>query len=604
MGFDYKGSAPDPNKQNKPYPNANPSEHRDAGYPARLPEGRSAEELERYEEPQYREHVSGPLRYSDVPLRAAQPPAQTPPSHHPVQPQPLYQQPGYGQPPYQQPGQNGHAPYNQQPAANGWGQPYPAQPHYPYAPQGGYQPQYNGYAPYGYPPYGYAPYGYPPYSWQPAKPKRDTYQFVIAIIATVCSGLVLITGAICSLLLLVTVISLPYSAANTSKPEQLFSGVTMLTALTLAGLGGGSFSLYHSIRALMRKKSWEFKVTSIRLGHFKLPWFALWLALYVVMLIIGLLIRGNEQIAANTWLTVLLIGLAGLLPALTIFALGAWRVHNKNDEHWTTTWRRVAVAMTSGATSAILFALILELILGLVLQAGLRINSLNLDDPNMPIPNNMRAIIYLFLVVAVVAPVVEEGVKPLAVVTFIGRISSAKEAFILGMACGIGFDLVETAGYIGMGYSNWVDIAIQRSSAGLLHSFGAGMTALGWYYLTHSNSLKNKRILIGLGCGLYAVLQHAIWNGSFVFQILPAPIGPYFDKGTIMIGSYPLPSIMIIYGVWTLLMVLFFLFVTGKLGRNRINQGPVNTPKPSDDVRANIPAANIYPTNQQPQPVR
>ncbi|GER87864.1 hypothetical protein KDW_20260 [Dictyobacter vulcani] len=377
----------------------------------------------------------------------------------------------------------------------------------------------------------------------------------------------------------------------------------MLTALTLAGLGGGAFSLYHSIQALRRKKSHAFKVKSIPLGKFKLPWFVLWLALYIVMIIIGLIIRGNDQIASNTLLTIFLVGLAGILPALTIFALAAWRLHNKNDERGITTWRRVAVAMTSGATSAILFALIFETILGLIIGAGLQISTLKLDDPNMPIPNDVRAIIYLFLVVAVVAPLVEEGVKPLGVVALIGRIGSAKEAFLLGMACGIGFDLVETAGYISMGYSSWVDVAIQRSSAGLLHSFGAGMTALGWYYLTHSDSLKKRRILIGLGCGLYAILQHAIWNGSFVFQILPAPIGPYLDKGTIMIGSYPLPAILIIYAVWTTLMVIFFLFVTGKLNGKNIFKRSRNSPGPANDQQPYDPARNYTP-DQQPQPVR
>ncbi|GCE18883.1 PrsW family glutamic-type intramembrane protease [Dictyobacter kobayashii] len=400
---------------------------------------------------------------------------------------------------------------------------------------------------------------------------------------------------------------MPYSsAAQTTRPEQIFGSITMFTALSIAGLGGGTFSLYHSIRALLRKKSWEFKVPSIKIGTFKLPWFVIFLALYIVMIAIGLMIRGNQQVAQTTWLTVLMIGLAGLLPALTIFTLGAWRVHNKKDEHWSTTWRRIAVAITSGATSAILFAMIFELVLGLVIQAGLHVNSFQLDDPNMPIPNDMRAIIYLFLVVAVVAPFVEEGVKPLAVVAMIGRINSASEAFLLGMACGIGFDLVETSGYIGMGYSNWVDVAIQRSSAGLLHSFGAGMSALGWYYLTHSKSLPRRRILIGLGCGAYAVLQHAIWNGSFVFQLLPAPIGPYFDKGIITIGSYPIPSILIIYAIETALMVIFFLFVTGKLGRNsNRDQLPGKAPKPTDEERQTKEVVYSTPYPQgQPQPAR
>ena len=327
----------------------------------------------------------------------------------------------------------------------------------------------------------------------------------------------------------------------------------------------------------MKKKSLEFKIPSIRLETFRLPWFVIFLALYVVMITIGLIIRGNTQVIDMTWLTVLMIELAGLFPALTILTLGVWRVHKTGDAHWPTTWRRLSVALISGATSAILFAMILELILGYAIQTALQISSDPLSNANAPLPTNLNDIIYLFLVAAVLAPLVEETVKPLAAVTMIGRIGSAGEAFILGMACGIGFDLIETSGYIGMGYSNWVDVAIQRSSAGLLHSFGAGMTALGWYFLTHRNSLPKKRILIAIGCGLYAILQHAIWNGSFVFQLLPAPIGPYFDTGVIIIGNYPLPSILIIYAIETILMIIFLLFVTGKLSGKSTFWGPQRT---------------------------
>ncbi|WP_126596019.1 PrsW family glutamic-type intramembrane protease [Dictyobacter aurantiacus] len=526
---------------------------------------------------------------------------------YPAQPQPGYGAPLYPAQPYPQPGygqpNNGYGqPYSgngQHAGGNGWASPYQHQPMYNnYAPQGYYQP-YNGYYhAYGYPP----PYGYP-YTWQPPKPARDTYQFVVAIIATICSSIVFLTGIICAFILLITVIMMPYSSIQ-SKPEQLFGSITMFTALSIAGLGGGTFSLYHSIRALLRKKSWKFKVPSIKLSNIRLPWFVVFLVLYIVMVAIGLLIRGNIQVAQTTWLTVLLIGLAGLLPALTIFTLGAWRINRRDDEHWTTTWRRVAVALTSGATSAILFAMIFELILGVVIQAGLHLNGFQLDDPNMPIPNNTRTLIYLFLVVSVVAPLVEEGVKPLAVVVMIRRIGSAAEAFLLGMACGIGFDLVETSGYIGMGYSNWVDIAIQRSSAGLLHSFGAGMTALGWYYLTHSKSLQRHRIWIGLGCGAYAVLQHAIWNGSFAFQLLPAPVGPYFDTGTINIGNYPVPSILIIYTIETILMVLFFLFVTGKLRKDSTrDRQPGNAPRLVDKDKERVAQEVVHnPSYAQPQP--
>ena len=221
------------------------------------------------------------------------------------------------------------------------------------------------------------------------------------------------------------------------------------------------------------------------------------------------------------------------------------------------------MALVSGATLGILLALIFELVLTVVLQKSLGVN-VSLDNPDQQIPQDPKSILFLFLLVSVVAPLVEEGVKPLAVVIMIGRIRSAGEAFILGLACGTGFNLIETSGYMGMSYTNWLSTAIERTSSGLLHGFGAAMVSLGWYYLTHPKDNRH-RFLLPIGCWVYAVLQHAIWNGSFGLQLLPAPIGPYLDTGVVPLGPLSFPSIMLVYGVLTILMLTFFLYMTKKV---------------------------------------
>ncbi len=613
MGSEYKDSTPDPNTQAKRYSPQQSSSIQDEDTQPRKVVRPPVKASEQFEEPVYREHVSGQLDFPfpaapsfyppDLPERQAQqhareqtirasqaarptepvqPPLQVNPSAtYKAQPQ-AYPQPGqlyYGQG-YQQ------NQYYPQYVPGTFQAPYgsPQNNQIPYA-----NTVYNGYAPYYYYPYVY-PYPYYHYNWQAPKPKRDTYLFVMSIVATVCSGLVLATGFLCAIVLLFVAIASPSSGvANTKVAGQLFSSTVLFTALTLAGLGGGGFSLYHSIRSLMKKRS----------GEFKLPWFWIFLGLYILLLIIGLLTRGSSQIIANTSLGISLIGLAGLLPALTILALGVRRVHYPRTAKWPTTCRRLTVALVSGATSAVLFAMIFELILDVVVQVGLHVTSFNLSDPNAQVPNNANVLLYLFLLVSVIAPLVEEGVKPLAVIALIGRLNSAAEAFILGLACGIGFDLIETSGYISMGYRNWVDVAIERSSAGLLHGFGAGMVALGWYFLTHKKSLARHRILIGLGCIIYAILQHAIWNGSFVFQLLPAPIGPYLDKGKIMLGSYPMSAGLLIYIVETLLMLIFFLFITGKLsGRKRLSK----TLPPSPSARKETETEQHAIGTKQPKP--
>jgi hypothetical protein len=124
---------------------------------------------------------------------------------------------------------------------------------------------------------------------------------------------------------------------------------------------------------------------------------------------------------------------------------------------------------------------------------------------------------------------------------------------------------VETVGYISSGYKNWMDVAIQRSTAGLLHGFGAAMVAVGVYYLSHKNSLVKRRILVGISCILYAILQHAIWNGTFLVAYLPAPLGPYLAGGMVVLGPIVFDAILLVYIVESLLMGTFLMFVTWKI---------------------------------------
>ncbi len=556
------------------------------------PPSHTQPEYGQYEEPSYREHVTQPLGapgFQPVPY----PPLQ----QAPVQAQQAYQQATSQQ---SQQGQQSYPPQSQPhypPAYSNNGYPTQIQQQYgnnsqplqqysnnsqPQQQHGynGYQqyqqypPQYNNYNPYnngyaaqqGYPGYYY---GYPPYYGygypaQPVRPSRDRYLFVISILAVIGSSLATLGGLVSAAILVL--ISLVPSSNFNGQQGQLFSGLVLFVALAIAGCLGGSFGLFHSIRSLLRKPSSDFKLP---------PWW-IFLSFYVVVIVIAAILRAGGLAIANLPLAVFLIALAGLLPALTILSLGVRRLHFPSGARWPTRWRRFAVAIASGATLAIVLALLFETILQSVAAGLLRTSSgFSLDNPNQPLPSDLRALGFMFVLVSVIAPLVEEAVKPLAVVAMIGRIESAAEAFVLGLSCGIGFDLIETSGYISSGYQNWLDVALQRSTAGLLHGFGAAMVSLGWYYLTHPKA-SHHRFLFGFGCMLYAVLQHAIWNGSFLLQLLPAPIGPYLANGVIGSGSFAFPAFLLVYVVESLLMLIFFLFVTGKIRTNNTLTPPTS----------------------------
>jgi RsiW-degrading membrane proteinase PrsW (M82 family) len=325
----------------------------------------------------------------------------------------------------------------------------------------------------------------------------------------------------------------------------------IFVAFAIAGIAGGGFGLYHSIRGLLRKPS----------ASLALPWFWIFIVLYLFVLGAGYALQVNGQAVTNLALTIFLIILAAIFPAFALLALGVRRLR---FPAWSTSWRRFTLALTSGATFGIGMALLLELgLLFLVVRGQGAVNLQKcVDNPDLPGCGSITTFNVIFLVVAVMGPLVEETVKPLAVALFIGRMRSPSEAFVLGMASGIGFALVETVGYIAMGYQDWLTVAVERTGASLLHGFGAGMVALGWYYLTHS---KEQRLLKAFGCWAYAVFQHFVWNATAVLPYLPGQAGATINGWNVNLGFATLPSVEILNIIEAILILIFFLYITGRL---------------------------------------
>lgn len=437
---------------------------------------------------------------------------------------------------------------------------YPAQA---YPPNSGYpaSPAHSGY---GYPahPYGYVPYppypgypGYPAYLLQ--KPKRDGYLFGMNIVTVVGASIVLLGGGI---IFLITLFIALNPKSQTLSADTYFSTILQLIGFTCAGLIGGAFSLYVSIRALLRRPS----------GNLRLPMFWIFLILYGVVIAISIGLQNSGNAVTDIPLSIFLIALAAIFPALALLALGVRRLR---FPAWPTTWRRFVVALTSGATSGIGLALVLELLAAYLLVKGMQAsNALNcVNDPSAPGCGTTASFTITFIFVAILGPVIEETVKPLAVVAFIGRVRSASEAFVLGMACGIGFALIETVGYIGLGYTDWLTVALERTGASLLHGFGAGMVALGWYYLFHA---KNYRFLKFVGCFAYAIFQHFVWNATALLSLLPDPAGSTINSWNLNLGFTVLPFPEVLNIVEVILILVFFVYMTG------IIRGKATPPEP------------------------
>ncbi len=553
MSAEYRGPLPDPDANNRRSSSElwgqwEPNDEEDTQpYQAISPSLQEQSKDDTSQPPQafeqfsHREHVTGvlPAYPADAPLFQ--------PAHIPYPPQQSQEQQGYTSAQQPFPGQAYLPP---QPAQQQWYPPYHSQPAYP--PYTGY-PAYSGYNGY------QQPYAYP---WQPPRPKRDGFHLAVCIITLVGSILALLGGLACIVLLFLVFLNTSRVGIVIQK-SQLFSGIMTFLAFIIAGLGGGGFGIYHSIRGIIKKPSTQFA----------LPWFWVFLIPYLFILGIGYVLRANRQEVAHPSLTAFLILLAAIFPALTVAAIGNRQLR---FPRWPTTWRRFTTALISGATLSISLALLFELGFLVLLVRGQATNFQQcIGDPTLPGCGNFTAFNLIFLVVAIIGPVVEETVKPLAVAFFIGRIRSAAEAFVLGMGAGLGFAMVETVGYISSGYHTWLEVAIERTGAGLLHGFGAAMVALGWYYLTHGSTHRFRK---AFACWAYAVFQHFIWNGTAVLSLIPGPIGDTLNNWNLNLGVISIPFVEVLNILESILILIFFIYMLKRVRR----QEP---PSPSAEER-------------------
>lgn len=393
-------------------------------------------------------------------------------------------------------------------------------------------------------PYGY-PNGYPPYYYYaapPPAPRRDTYGLVIAWLSIAGGVLAILGGLIFAGLGLLSV--------------SLGTGDGLATMATIAGFAvmgvvAGVLALIYGIGRVRKLPAHKLNV----------PPGVLFAALAAAAIAAGVVLWNLYPLPGPTFEVLPLVMLCGVLPALAIAFFGARRLGQP------TTTRHFWLSFAWGGTAAPLVAAVLELVLGVVaaviLQSlGLQVNT-NITNINQT-PTTTGDTLLLLITLSVIAPLVEEGLKPLGAVLIMRRLRTPGEAFALGLAAGIGFNIVETIGYIGMNQADWVEVAIQRIGAGLLHGVGAGMAALGWYYLINGKGIPH-RWLKGFGGLLYAVLQHAIFNGSNLLGLIPS-VGNALS-GDWHLGTLPIDYETVLFFGYYLIILGVLIVVTGRLAR-------------------------------------
>jgi len=297
-------------------------------------------------------------------------------------------------------------------------------------------------------------------------------------------------------------------------------------ALTAGFLIGGVIAISQITRSLAGTPSKRFRLPA--------PW--LMMLAFVLVVSAGAVILRVREAPTLNFAPFLFLGAA--LPPLAVLSLAAMEVRSPP------TVRRVLVAVVAGGTLSVLAALVLEILLPsivalLALPVGNFIREIVsiIDEGRFSDLLRSPAALFLLAQLAVVAPIVEEAVKPLGVIILGRRIQTPRDALLIGMACGAGFAIIENIMYEGGGIPLWwTGITVVRGIGGALHPFGAGLVSLGWFGVFHKQEGAWRQLVRYYSI---AVGAHALWNGaSGVFWLLERAgrgvLGPVDLQGVII----------------------------------------------------------------------
>ena len=253
----------------------------------------------------------------------------------------------------------------------------------------------------------------------------------------------------------------------------------------------------------------------------RLPPTILFVGVFAFCLMLGLplSVRNEPGIFVPPILLVMAV-----LPSL--WAVSLFTPRADSDTTTALTWRRGLIAFCGGATLSVLLALVLEILIPLTVLALLfnpvastlsQLDDLisNTNGAALAKALTNPAFVYFFIQIAVIAPLVEELVKPLVTLPLLRQLNR-QQAFWVGALAGAGFAAVENVIYACSGLAIWPGILLVRAIGGALHPLGAGLVTLGWRDVLHRESNAPEKWFKQYG---FAVLIHAIWNGGSLLVI-------------------------------------------------------------------------------------
>jgi hypothetical protein len=289
------------------------------------------------------------------------------------------------------------------------------------------------------------------------------------------------------------------------------------------------------------------------------------MALWILLLVLGSVI--NQQIQYG-WLVALpfyLLGIAMPIVVVAWIALGGLPLGSR---------RRLWASFGIGMIGSTLGAMALEIVLAGIAVAAIGIviafnpewlaSLQNIRQEMLvggdlqsvlttlaPILTNPVVLLLALLFASVLAPMIEETLKPAAVWLLGKRLRSPAEGFALGALCGAGFALLEgslaaSSNSILLGFS-----IAARATSTLMHITASAV--LGWGIGSARLEKRYGRLawayLLSLGI-------HGLWNGSVILAVFGALRLTLPGK-----GSDPLSLLLVITGFAILILLLVFILI-------------------------------------------
>ena len=185
----------------------------------------------------------------------------------------------------------------------------------------------------------------------------------------------------------------------------------------------------------------------------------------------------------------------------------------------------VGVALLS---HAVVFAFAYFFFLGFAEAGTAALDALRIDPKFTSVlgsPWTLLALIEL----ALVAPITEEAGKAFG--ASLARPTSRQQAFLAGVAAGVGFAIVENLAYAAGGlfsFYAWEPIVLGRMLGAAVHPLASGLVVMAWWELRNSTERRGPIRRLAAGGAV-----HAGWNGSLV---VAAVTGIAYDSGGISGG--------------------------------------------------------------------